>query len=172
MGKFRSFLTGRLKQKKRLQQFVAQQNPYGYIAPRWESLNKVGRCWKLSKINIRATQLYLRFSPSGYEIQKNTSLADYVFYLPIDTPKRPQVPGCRTTQSRCFHQIRILVFLPDNPQEKKYSTYLVSARFRPNQPFSNGTELFSVPCSPALPIFLCKTNGHCIWWKHSLLIHP
>src|SRR5690606_36911725 len=25
------------------------------------------------------------FSPSGYEIRKNTALADYVFYLPTDT---------------------------------------------------------------------------------------
>lgn len=27
------------------------------------------------------------FSPSGYEIRKNTALADYVFYLPSDTPR-------------------------------------------------------------------------------------
>lgn len=27
------------------------------------------------------------FSPSGYEIRKNTEIADYVYYLPIDTPK-------------------------------------------------------------------------------------
>ncbi len=27
------------------------------------------------------------FSPSGYEVRKNYELADYVFYLPIDTPK-------------------------------------------------------------------------------------
>jgi 3-deoxy-D-manno-octulosonic-acid transferase len=27
------------------------------------------------------------FSPSGYEIRKNTPLADYVYYLPLDTAK-------------------------------------------------------------------------------------
>ncbi|WP_437920516.1 3-deoxy-D-manno-octulosonic acid transferase [Sphingobacterium sp. LRF_L2] len=27
------------------------------------------------------------FSPSGYEIRKNTALADYVFYLPVDTAR-------------------------------------------------------------------------------------
>jgi len=27
------------------------------------------------------------FSPSGYELRKNYELADYIFYLPIDTPK-------------------------------------------------------------------------------------
>ncbi|MBI9036986.1 MAG: 3-deoxy-D-manno-octulosonic acid transferase [Bacteroidales bacterium] len=27
------------------------------------------------------------FSPSGYEIRKNYSVADYIFYLPLDTPK-------------------------------------------------------------------------------------
>ncbi|MFA6340463.1 MAG: glycosyltransferase N-terminal domain-containing protein, partial [Bacteroidales bacterium] len=27
------------------------------------------------------------FSPSGYEVRKNTPLADYVFYLPVDSPR-------------------------------------------------------------------------------------
>tara|TARA_B100000929_G_scaffold291176_1_gene288774 strand:+ start:4584 stop:5837 length:1254 start_codon:yes stop_codon:yes gene_type:complete len=27
------------------------------------------------------------FSPSGYEVKKHNSIADYVFYLPLDTPK-------------------------------------------------------------------------------------
>ena len=29
------------------------------------------------------------FSPSGYELRKNYSYADYVFYLPLDTKKMP-----------------------------------------------------------------------------------
>lgn len=28
------------------------------------------------------------FSPSGYEIRKNYDQADYIFYLPIDTPRK------------------------------------------------------------------------------------
>jgi len=28
------------------------------------------------------------FSPSGYEVQKNYSAADYIFYLPWDTPQQ------------------------------------------------------------------------------------
>lgn len=31
------------------------------------------------------------FSPSGYEIRKNYALADYVFYLPLDTKKNAQL---------------------------------------------------------------------------------
>ncbi|MCY4780965.1 3-deoxy-D-manno-octulosonic acid transferase [Sphingobacterium sp. UT-1RO-CII-1] len=30
------------------------------------------------------------FSPSGYEVRKNTNLADYVFYLPIDTRRNAE----------------------------------------------------------------------------------
>src|SRR5687767_5603834 len=30
------------------------------------------------------------FSPSGYEIRKNTPLADHVFYLPIDTKRNAE----------------------------------------------------------------------------------
>ena len=31
------------------------------------------------------------FSPSGYEIRKNTPLANAVYYLPLDTPDRKSV---------------------------------------------------------------------------------
>ena len=30
------------------------------------------------------------FSPSGYEVRKNYPLADYVFYLPLDTKRNAQ----------------------------------------------------------------------------------
>ena len=49
------------------------------------------------------------FSPSGYEIRKNYEGADYVFYLPADTPlQRPPFSGHRPPRDRHFHQIRIL----------------------------------------------------------------
>src|SRR5215467_12878282 len=39
---------------------------------------------KLPQIKVLLTF----FSPSGYEVQKNYALADFIFYLPWDTPKQ------------------------------------------------------------------------------------
>lgn len=76
------------------------------------------------------------FSPSGYEIRKNYAGADYIFYLPSDTPRN----------ASCF----IRHFRPDAAVFIKYEfwynylkelhrhqipTYLISAIFRREQPF-------------------------------------
>ncbi len=76
------------------------------------------------------------FSPSGYEVRKNFTGADYVFYLPVDTP------------GMAARFIKILS--PDIVFFIKYEywynylailkrqgipTYMVSAIFRPSQPF-------------------------------------
>ena len=76
------------------------------------------------------------FSPSGYEIRKNYTGADYIYYLPGDTPG----------QARRF----VETFKPDAAIFVKYEfwynylhelnrhqipTYLISAIFRPEQPF-------------------------------------
>ncbi len=42
---------------------------------------------RLKKDNPRYKLLITFFSPSGYEVRKNFSCADYVFYLPLDTPR-------------------------------------------------------------------------------------
>ncbi len=76
------------------------------------------------------------FSPSGYEIRKNNSLADFTYYLPIDTK----------TNSRIFLDIvqpKIALFIkyefwPNYLFELKrrnIPTYLISGIFRPNQLF-------------------------------------
>ncbi|RYE08473.1 MAG: 3-deoxy-D-manno-octulosonic acid transferase, partial [Sphingobacteriaceae bacterium] len=40
---------------------------------------------KLKSENSTLKTVVTFFSPSGYEIRKNTPLADYVYYLPLDT---------------------------------------------------------------------------------------
>lgn len=79
------------------------------------------------------------FSPSGYEIRKNYSGADYILYLPSDTPRNAR---------RFIKQIR-----PDAAIFIKYEfwynylhelyrhqipVYLISAIFRKEQPFFKG----------------------------------
>lgn len=76
------------------------------------------------------------FSPSGYEVRKKYEGADYVFYLPLDTH----------SNAKKFIEItkpRIAVFVKyefwfhylNQLQNKNAPTYLVSAKFRPDQYF-------------------------------------
>lgn len=76
------------------------------------------------------------FSPSGYNVRKNYSFADWVLYLPIDTP----------AQSKEFIELvkpKVVFFIKYefwfNYLNKLYQNnipfYLVSAIFRPNQIF-------------------------------------
>lgn len=76
------------------------------------------------------------FSPSGYEIRKNYPLADHVLYLPADTP----------ANARDFVQLvkpDVAVFVKYEfwanclfeLHQRRTTTLLLSALFRPSQPF-------------------------------------
>jgi 3-deoxy-D-manno-octulosonic-acid transferase len=76
------------------------------------------------------------FSPSGYEIRKNTPLANFVYYLPIDTKKNarrfietvnPSV-AIFTKYEYWYHYFNEL-------HERKIPVYVISGIFRPNQVF-------------------------------------
>nr|HPI71480.1 glycosyltransferase N-terminal domain-containing protein [Tenuifilaceae bacterium] len=73
------------------------------------------------------------FSPSGYEVRKNYSGADYIFYLPIDTNRN----------AKDFIELinpRMVIFVKyefwyhylRNLKKKNIPTYVVSAIFREN----------------------------------------
>ena len=74
------------------------------------------------------------YSPSGYNIRKNYPLADMVFYLPLDTRKKMNL-----LLDQLQPDLFILVkydFWPNllwSVQERKIPSYLISARFRPDQ---------------------------------------
>ncbi len=56
------------------------------------NLSKAGLCWKSFKELYPGHKLVLTFfSPSGYEVQKQSRFADYIFYLPIDSKKNAQL---------------------------------------------------------------------------------
>lgn len=76
------------------------------------------------------------FSPSGYEVRKNYSLADHTMYLPIDTKSNasaflnsanPQL-AIFIKYEFWFHYLRQL-------NQREIPTMLVSGAFRKNQPF-------------------------------------
>jgi 3-deoxy-D-manno-octulosonic-acid transferase len=85
------------------------------------------------------------FSPSGYEVQKNTTLADYVFYLPMDSKKNAKKFIDLTQPSlvlfvkyeywfyylKEIHQRKIALFLVSGiffPQFSFFKTYAVMRR--------------------------------------------
>lgn len=76
------------------------------------------------------------FSPSGYEIKKNTALADVVVYLPMDTPS-----NARKFIASINPRLTLFVkyeFWPNylyELQKKNIPTLLVSGVFRKNQLF-------------------------------------
>ena len=91
---------------------------------------------RLKELEPETKILLTFFSPSGYEIRKNYKGADYIYYLPGDTPGN----ALRFVET----------FKPDAAVFVKYEfwynylheldrhhipTYLISAIFRPEQPF-------------------------------------
>ena len=76
------------------------------------------------------------YSPSGYDIRKNYPLADYVCYLPFDTKKNADKfinliqPNLAIFVKYEFWYHHLITL-----KNRKIPTLLVSALFRPNQPF-------------------------------------
>ncbi|MGG5505387.1 MULTISPECIES: 3-deoxy-D-manno-octulosonic acid transferase [unclassified Myroides] len=76
------------------------------------------------------------FSPSGYEVKKNNTLADATLYLPMDTKKNAK------TFLKLAHPEKVFFvkyeYWPnylDQLKKQAIDTYLVSGIFRPNQVF-------------------------------------
>ena len=76
------------------------------------------------------------FSPSGYEVKKNSSLADVITYLPLDTAR-----NARKFLDRTHPELALFVkyeFWPNFLQElkeRKVNTLLISGSFRKDQVF-------------------------------------
>lgn len=76
------------------------------------------------------------FSPSGYNIRKTDPLADYVFYLPNDGPLNARDFVAKVNPSLVFFvKYEFWHFYLKALKKQKVPCYLVSAIFRPHQPF-------------------------------------
>ena len=76
------------------------------------------------------------YSPSGYEIRKNTPLADHVFYLPEDTPRNARrFIRSINPEMAVFTKYEYWPFYFRALAAKGMPLYLISAIFRPNQVF-------------------------------------
>jgi 3-deoxy-D-manno-octulosonic-acid transferase len=76
------------------------------------------------------------FSPSGYSIRKNTLLADYVFYLPLDHPITSKKFIAAIKPSMAFFvKYEFWYFYGRELFKRKIPFFCISAIFRPSQIF-------------------------------------
>ena len=76
------------------------------------------------------------FSPSGYEIRKNYAGADYIFYLPVDTPSNvTRFLDIVHPELAVFVKYEFWVNYLNELKHRGIRSYLVSAIFRPNSVF-------------------------------------
>ena len=78
------------------------------------------------------------FSPSGYEMRKNYSNADYVFYIPVDTRRRVrQFLDAVKPEVAIFVKNEFWLNMLAELRRRNIRTYLASAIFRRNSIFFN-----------------------------------
>ena len=110
------------------------------------------------------------FSPSGYEIRKNYALADYVFYLPLDTPSNAR-RFISIVQPKIvfFVKYEFWYFYLKTLKEKQIPYYLIAGVFRPNQLFFKGYGKWYLDVIKGFDkLFLIDENSLAIAKKHNL----
>lgn len=76
------------------------------------------------------------FSPSGYEVRKNYKGADYIFYLPLDTPSNARrFLDLAHPEIAVFVKYEFWLNLLAELRRRNIRTYIVSAIFRRNSIF-------------------------------------
>ncbi|WP_418983402.1 3-deoxy-D-manno-octulosonic acid transferase [Alistipes sp.] len=76
------------------------------------------------------------FSPSGYEIRKDYKGVDYIFYLPLDTPRNARrFLDAARPEIAIFVKYEFWLNLLRELRRRKVRTYIVSAIFRRNSVF-------------------------------------
>lgn len=90
----------------------------------------------LKKSNPELKIVLTFFSPSGYEVRKNYPLADCICYLPFDTPRRvKKFIDIVNPEMAIFVKYEFWRNYLHELSHRGIPTYLVSAVFRPEQPF-------------------------------------
>lgn len=76
------------------------------------------------------------FSPSGYEIRKNTPLADAVYYLPLDTAANARrFIGAMNPEIAVFTKYEYWYHFFNELNRRQIPLYIISGIFRPKQIF-------------------------------------
>ncbi|MFA5301446.1 MAG: glycosyltransferase N-terminal domain-containing protein [Bacteroidales bacterium] len=141
MSRIVHFFTARKGQWKRLQRVFKDRDPKTPLLwihcaslGEFEQGRPVMEAFRKQYPGIRILLTF--FSPSGYEIRKNTPLADHVFYMPLDSPRNARrFLELVNPSLAVFVKYEFWYFYLKNLKKRNVPTYLISARFRPNQPF-------------------------------------
>jgi 3-deoxy-D-manno-octulosonic-acid transferase len=76
------------------------------------------------------------FSPTGYDLKKNDPCADFVFYLPADSRKNAELfISAISPKLVLWVKHEYWYFYLEELEKRKIPTLLLSANFRPDQPF-------------------------------------
>ena len=137
-AKARLWIDGRKDLFRRLQEAIApgERIVWVHVASLGEFEQGRPLVEKIRREHPEYKVLITFFSPSGYEIRKDYPGADYIFYLPVDTPRnarrfveivRPEIA--------VFVKYEYWLNLLGELRRRKVRTYVVSAIFRRNSIF-------------------------------------
>ena len=91
---------------------------------------------QMRKQNLDYKILVTFFSPSGYEIRKNYNGADYIFYLPVDTPRNvKRFLDIVNPEIAIFVKYEFWLNYLYELKRRKVRTFVISAIFRKNSTF-------------------------------------
>ncbi len=91
---------------------------------------------KLKQLEPETKVLLTFFSPSGYEIRKNYIGADYILYLPADNKQNAiRFIEAFRPDAAVFIKYEFWYHYLHELHKRQIPTYLISAIFRPEQPF-------------------------------------
>ena len=136
--KARKWLTGRKNLFERIQKEVIPGKPL-----LWFHVSSVGEFEQARPVIEGVRQyspnyriLLTFFSPSGYELMKDCPLADYVFYIPLDTPRNARRFLDIVQPDKVFFvKYEFWYNFLSELKNRQIPTYIFSAIFRSSQPF-------------------------------------
>lgn len=131
------FVNGRKDVFKKIQQKLpakSNQRIWIHVASLGEYEQAVPVLQGLKEINPKCEIILSFFSPSGYEVKKNNEYANFVTYLPLDTPSNAKefIQEIQPDMA-LFIKYEIWPFYLEELNSKNIPTYLISANFRENQ---------------------------------------
>jgi len=135
--KARLFVNGRKKIFKELRNFSdGHKVAWFHCASLGEFEQGRALIEKLKKEYPNYRILLTFFSPSGYEIRKNYKFADYVTYLPLDTPRNARKFINLVKPDKAFFiKYEFWYFYLRELRKSRVDTYLVAGIFRKDQYF-------------------------------------
>ena len=137
-SKARAWINGRKNLLQYIEKEIQKTNPkiWFHFASLGEFEQGRSLIENIKKVNPDKNILITFFSPSGYEIRKDYALADYVFYLPIDTKKNARrFIELVNPEIAIFTKYEYWYYYFKELNKNQIPLYVISAIFRKQQPF-------------------------------------